>query len=96
MKKYAVVAMLLACIIFIGTCQAADAQKPAAARQKQVLVDRNNDGKIDGVDIYDDSGKVVKRGYDDNGDNYVDRWETYDRETGMPIVTQSDKSFELK
>ena len=46
--------------------------------------------------IYDESGKVVKRGYDTNGDMVVDKWETYDQNTGMPVVTQSDGSFELR
>lgn len=95
MKKCAVMAIVLACLFFIGTCMTAEAQKVTAS-QKQVMVDRNNDSKIDGVDIYDDSGKVAKRGYDTNNDMVVDRWETYDENTGMPIVTESDEAFELR
>lgn len=95
MKKYIVIAVILTCIALTGACMAEETQKPAA-NTKQVLVDRNKDGKIDGVDIYDDSDKVVKRGYDTNGDGRVDVWERYDENTGMPIVTESDKSFELK
>jgi len=39
---------------------------------------------------------VVKRGYDSNGDMKVDRWETYDQNTGMPIVVESDAAFLLQ
>ena len=95
MKKYAVIAIALVAVMFAGISLAAEAQH-LSTKQKQVLVDRNGDNKIDGVDIYDDSGKVVKRGYDTNNDNFVDRWETYDENTGLPIVTESDKSFELR
>ncbi len=95
MKKYAAVVVLV-CLFFIGVCQAEEAQKSVEAKQKEIMADRDKDGVVDGVDIYDDSGKVVKRGYDDNNDRMVDRWETYDENTGMPIVTESDKAFELR
>ena len=95
MKRLVLAVVVLLFVVSIGICIAADSQH-LSTKPKQVLVDRNGDGKIDGVDIYDDSGKVVKRGYDTNGDNFVDRWERYDENTGMPIVTESDKAFELK
>ena len=60
------------------------------------MVDRNNDTKIDGIDVYDENGKVAKRGYDTNNDMVIDKWETYDENTGMPIATESDKAFELR
>ena len=95
MKRLVLAVVVLLFVVSIGICIAADSQH-LSTKPKQVLVDRNGDGKIDGVDIYDDSGKVVKRGYDNNADGYVDTWETTDENTGMPIVTQSDKAFELK
>ena len=60
------------------------------------MTDLNGDGKVDGVDIYDENGNVVKRGYDTNGDMKVDRWESIDSNTGLPIVVASDESFELR
>ena len=95
MKKAYVVIVLLLCITFTGSCMAAESEH-LSTKSKQVMVDRNGDSKIDGVDIYDESGKAVKRGYDDNGDMMVDRWETYDENTGLPIVTQSDAAFLLQ
>ena len=94
MKRIIVVTLL--CVALAGTAFAVPQNQKLSTSPKQVMVDRNNDGKIDGVDIYDDSGKVVKRGYDTNGDGFVERWESYDENSGMPIVTQSDKAFELK
>lgn len=96
MKKCTAVIVTLVCILFIGTCYAQDAKKPVEPKQREVMVDRNNDGVVDGVDIYDDSGKVIKRGYDTNGDKRVDRWETYDPNSGMPVVTASDGAYELR
>ncbi|MDD5173520.1 MAG: hypothetical protein PHV48_01675 [Candidatus Omnitrophica bacterium] len=95
MKKLAVLLVVSALLLSVGICMAAESQKWSTG-QKNVMVDRNNDGKIDGVDIYDESGKVVKRGYDSNGDMNVDNWETYDNNTGMPIVVESDKAFLLQ
>lgn len=95
MRRLVLTVITLLCVAFAGICLAAESQK-LSTKQKSVMVDRNNDGKIDGVDIYDDSGKVAKRGYDTNNDMVVNRWETYDENTGMPIVTNSDEAFELR
>ena len=95
MKKLVMLLVVLAVLLPVGICIAADSEH-LSTKSKNVMVDRNNDGKIDGVDIYDESGKVVKRGYDSNGDMKVDKWETYDENNGMPIVVESDKSFLLQ
>jgi hypothetical protein len=93
MKKRAGLVLVLVVLLTVGICMAAESQKWSTS---QKMVDRNNDGKIDGVDIYDDSGMVVKRGYDTNENMKVDRWETYDENTGLPIVVESDESFLLQ
>jgi hypothetical protein len=94
-NKFAVLLVVLAVLLSVGVCMAAESQK-FSTKQKNVTVDRNEDGKIDGVDIYDESGKVVKRGYDSNGDMRVDNWQTYDENTGTPIVVESDKAYLLQ
>ena len=94
MKKLVVLFALILCIVFAGTAFAVPQDQKVST--KQVMVDRNGDGKIDGVDIYDESGKVVKRGYDTNGDGMVEQWETYDQNTGLPVITKSDSAFELR
>lgn len=93
MKKIIVLVLIMLCVGQMGIVLAVPQSQTVST--KQVMVDRNNDGRIDGVDIYDESGKVVKRGYDTNADMKVDKWETYDPNTGMPIVTESDGSYEL-
>lgn len=94
MKKVTVLVAIMLCIAFIGTALAV--QQSQKLSTKQILVDRNADTRIDGIDVYDANGKVVKRGYDTNSDMVIDKWETYDENTGMPIVTESDKAFELR
>lgn len=95
MKRLAVLLVVLAMSMQAGICMAAESQRLSTSPQG-VMVDRNGDSRIDGVDIYDESGNVVKRGYDDNDDMMVDRWETYDENTGLPIVTESDADFLLQ
>lgn len=95
MKKLVALSVVLTVLLSVGICMAAESQKLSTS-PKQAMVDRNNDGKIDGVDIYDESGKVVKRGYDSNEDMKVDKWETYDENNGMPIVVESDEAFLLQ
>ncbi|MCX5666295.1 MAG: hypothetical protein NT036_04540 [Candidatus Omnitrophica bacterium] len=95
MRKFVALLIVLAVLLSVGISMAAESQKLSTS-PKQKMVDRNGDGKIDGVDIYDESGKVVKRGYDTDGDMKVDNWQTYDENTGTPIVVQSDSAFLLQ
>lgn len=104
MKHFAF-AMLISVGIFAGSACAEDAQTPAVAenqeqpqvvkarKYKEVPVDRNGDTKIDGVDIYDNDNRLVKQGYDDDGDGMNDRYLDYDPETGMPMVASTDQEF---
>jgi hypothetical protein len=105
--RYFYLVVVLAVAIFAGSCYAQDAQAPAqgqdqsapkvevikAKKYKEVPVDRNGDGKIDGVDYYDDQGRLVRKGYDDNGDGMNDRYLDYDENTGMPMTAASDQEF---
>ena len=95
MKKFVVSAVIMLCVCMAGSAFAVPQSQTVSTKQKVVLVDRNGDNRIDGVDIYDENGKVVKKGYDTNNDMVIDRCETYDQNTGLPIVTESDKAFEL-
>ena len=95
MKKLVAILAAVAILVSVGICIAAESEH-LSTKSKNVMVDRNSDGKIDGVDIYDESGKVVKRGYDTDGDMKVDNWQAYDENTGTPIVVQSDTAFLLQ
>jgi len=94
-KKILTLLVVSAVVLSVGICIAAESQKWSTS-QKSVMVDRNKDTKIDGVDIYDESGKVVKRGYDTDNNMRVDKWETYDENTGLPIVVASDEAYLLQ
>ncbi len=96
MKKIFALVVIMLCVVLAGAAFAAPQSQKVSTEQKSVLVDRNGDTRIDGIDIYDKDGKVIKRGYDTNGDMVIDKWETYDENTGMPIVAESDKAFELE
>ena len=95
MKKLIVLFVVLAVVLSTGISMAVQSQK-FSTKQNTKMVDRNGDGKIDGVDIYDEDGNVVKRGFDTDGDMTVDNWEADDENTGLPIVTQSDTAFLLQ
>lgn len=95
MKKVVIFAAIMLCAVLAGAAFVVAESQTVATEQKSVLADRNGDTRIDGIDIYDKGGKIVKRGYDTNGDMVIDKWETYDENTGMPVVTESDKAFEL-
>ncbi|MDP2929181.1 MAG: hypothetical protein Q8O01_03835 [Candidatus Omnitrophota bacterium] len=95
MKKLIVLFVVLAVVFSASISMAAQSQK-LSTKQNAKMVDRNNDGKIDGVDVYDESGKVIKMGYDTNNDMVVDKWDATDDNTGMTDVVASDEAFELK
>lgn len=96
MYKYLAIVLLLLCVVLAGNVFAVPQHESYSTDQKHIMVDRNGDKAIDGVDIYNSDGKVVKKGYDTNNDMVIDKWDTYDENTGMPIVTESDKAFELR
>jgi hypothetical protein len=105
--KNLILALVVSIGIFAGVCCAEDAKTPVtdqasdqpqgqvvkARKYKEVPVDRNGDTKIDGVDIYDNDGKLVRQGYDDDGDGMNDRYLDYDPNTGMPMTAASDQEF---
>jgi len=93
MRRTAVLVIIALCAAFVGNVQAVPQHERIST--KTMMVDRNNDGRIDGIDVYDQNGKVMQRGYDINQDMVIDRWEQTDENTGLPIVTASDGAFEL-
>ena len=103
--RYFYLAVILAAAVFVSSSHAQEAQAPVqeqsaaqgemvkARKYKEVPVDRNGDLKIDGVDIYDNDDRIVRKGYDDDGDGLNDRYLKIDPNTGMPMVTASDQEF---
>ena len=103
--RHFVLAIMISFAIFVGVCHAQDALAPAGAKgqeqpqvvkakkYREVPVDRNGDTKIDGVDIYDEQGRLVRKGFDENGDGMNDKYLDYDPNTGMPMVAASDQEF---
>lgn len=86
------------CAAAIMVCGYGWAEEPAPEAEavaREVSVDRDGDGANDGVDHYDSSDRIVRRGYDENSDGVMDRWESYDQNTGLPNVVASDTAGEL-
>jgi hypothetical protein len=77
-------------------CGSAWPTETRGVTERTVEIDRDGDGEMDGVDVYDEVGKLVRRGYDDNRDHVMDRWQTYDPNTGLPNVVESDTAGELR
>ena len=105
--RYFILAVILSVAVFVSSSHAQEAQSPdqgvsqaapqgemvKAKKYREVPVDRNGDLKIDGVDIYDNDNRLVRKGYDDDGDGLNDRYLNIDPNTGMPMVTASDQEF---
>lgn len=93
-------AKILAVLVSVAMLAAAAfpvmAKEGGAPKVKEVKVDRNKDGKIDGVDIYDEEGRVTRRGYDTDNNGTFDRWQSYDPNTNMPTVVDSDRYGQLR
>ena len=89
--RYLSLIIALVCMLWAYQCPAQD--KPACAGE--TCVDRDGDGVSDGVDVYGDSGRIIRRGYDTNGDGVMERWQSYDQNTGLPNVVGSDTAGEL-
>jgi hypothetical protein len=94
MKRVFALAVVVAVCAIIAASVSAVPQHERIST-KTMLVDRNNDGKIDGIDVYDQDGKIMQRGYDTNGDTVIDKWQPTDVNTGLPVVTESDNAYNL-
>jgi hypothetical protein len=88
--------MLVCAAAYAQHCSVSAETKQEPVKGKTVQVDRDDDGAIDGVDLYDDDGRVVRRGYDHNRDGVMDSWQSYDPNTGLPNVVESDTRGELR
>lgn len=94
--RYLCVFGILAFVFYAGSVYCVESPGAGHAGHKEVDVDRNNDGVMDGKDVYDEGGRLVKRGYDDNGDRVMDRWQTYDQNTGLPNIVPSDAYSDIR
>jgi len=81
------------CAVAAGLCyaEAPAADKPAEGNVKAVVVDRNNDGIMDGVDEFDKGGRIIRKGYDTDADGQCETWETYDPDTGALKIPGESK-----
>lgn len=94
--KYLCIAAVVACALAFGASSAVSAEGPAQAKGGRTIdVDRNGDGAVDGVDVYNEDNKLIRRGYDTDGDGVMESYQSYDPNTGLPDVVESDKNMEL-
>ncbi|MEI8176358.1 MAG: hypothetical protein WCG78_05780 [Candidatus Omnitrophota bacterium] len=96
MKKRMVFAVA---VLFVVGCAAyahaeGEPQKPAGTiasqqfKPREVKMDRNHDGKVDHIEIYDEKGVIVKVENDTKGDGKINEWVTY--ENGIPVKGEKD------
>lgn len=89
MKKLTLL-MVLGLFLASAICAFA-AQDPTGVQRikpKEIKMDRNNDGKIDHIEIYDDKGTIIKVGNDTAGDGKINEWIYY--ENGIPVKGEKD------
>jgi hypothetical protein len=94
--RYISFVLAIAILVSAGTCAAQQAGDTKGPALKEKAVDSNNDGKIDYVDYYNERGQLVRRGYDADGNGVMERYDSYDPETGLPAVVPSDEDYEIR
>ena len=86
MRKLMVLCLGIVALGFVGT-DSALAKKKAEISQpprqllnlkaKEIKIDRNHDGVVDRVEIYDAKGVIIRVEADTNGDGKMDEWVFY-------------------
>jgi len=77
----------------------AEQQKPAALKTTQVKpreikIDRNYDGVIDRVEVYNSNGSIIRVEADSNADGKIDEWVYY--EANKPVRAEKDTNKDGK
>jgi antitoxin component YwqK of YwqJK toxin-antitoxin module len=99
MKRLAALAVLALFLVgFITyTFAASQYQEPQKAtdniegqqlKPKEIKMDRNHDGKVDHIEIYDAKGIISKIENDTKGDGKIDEWVYYENE--IPVKAERD------
>jgi antitoxin component YwqK of YwqJK toxin-antitoxin module len=68
--------------------QKAGSAKVSQVKPKEIKVDRNYDGLVDRLEIYDAQGVITRAESDINGDGKIDEWVYY--EEGAPVKGEKD------
>ena len=100
MKK--VLTILCLCVIAIGVIgiELTSAQKEAVipeARQflpKEIKLDRNHDGVIDRIEVYNEKGIIIRVEADTTNNGKMDEWVTYKK--GKPVKAEKDTNRDGK
>jgi hypothetical protein len=68
--------------------QKTETAKVSQVKPKEIKVDRNYDGVVDRIEIYDDKGAIIRVESDTNADGKIDEWVYY--EGGAPVKGEKD------
>lgn len=92
--KYACLISALALALCASDCDAEEGQKktPPAKAKAAAATESKPEEKLKHIDTEDVSGRDSRAGDQAVGD----AWESYDQNTGLPNVVQSDKDYELQ
>ena len=100
-KSMFVAAVLVVAVSLVAVNAFAAPEKPTVkaseARQirpKEVKIDRNYDGVIDRIEVYDTKGLITRVEADVNGDGKID--ETVHYENGIPVKGEKDANGDGK
>lgn len=99
MKRILCHAVLAAVVVFAAGICGAEAEGPglpgsAKVYPKKVQVDTDYDGKIDRVEVYDDTGSIQKVESDTDKDGKIDEWITY--KDGKAVRSEKDTNNDGK
>ncbi len=104
MKKLVILCVCLAIVgLFCLDAIAAPAQKqqppqaqakPQQFKPKEAKIDRNYDGVVDRIEVYDEKGLILRVEADTNGDGKMDEWVYY--EAGIPVKGEKDLNADGK
>ncbi|MBU0548690.1 MAG: hypothetical protein KJ710_02965 [Candidatus Omnitrophica bacterium] len=68
--------------------QKTETAKASQVKPKEIKVDRNYDGVVDRIEIYNAKGVIIRNESDTNSDGKIDEWIYY--EVGVPIKGEKD------
>lgn len=97
MKRVIMIILVLVLCAGLGMAEQGSADSVAAKKsvEKAKEIDRDNDGKTDQIDVYNEDDRLIRREYDTNHDGMMEVYQTYDPNTGLPNRVPSDRAGEL-
>ena len=88
MKKVGILCLCWVGALGLMSIEPVSAQKLKQPRPKEIRMDRNYDGVIDRVEVYDEKGIIIRVEADTTGDGKMNEWIYYKK--GNPTKAEKD------